>query len=188
MRKYPFILLLVLCSILVPSFTSAKTPIIIGPGMVIENNDIILNSEITNVKELENTIKSGVKKEIVFKLELLRSWRFWPDEYIASKKITRTIKYDNLRKQYLISSSDSSKIAEKVFMDFDNFKDWIFTVKDVNLANTKELEAGKYYIRVIVELRNIEQLPVVGFFINFIPEVEMSLVKESEPFIVKGGR
>ena len=188
MRKDLFILLLVLYSILIPSFTSAKAPKIIGPGMVIENNDIILSSGITNVKELENTLKSGVKKEIIFTLELLRSWRFWPDEYIASKKITRIIKYDNLRKQYRISSGDSSKITEKVFMDLDDFKDRVFTVKDVNLANMKELEAGKYYIRVIVESRNMEQLPVVGFFMNFIPEVDMSLVKESEPFIVRGSR
>jgi len=188
MRKNLFILLLVLCSILIPSFTSAKTPIIIDPEMMIEKNDIIVSSGITNVKELKNTLKSGVKKKIVFTLELLRSWRFWPDEYIVSKKITRIIKYDNLRKQYLISSGDSSKITEKVFMDFDDFKDQVFTVKDVNLANKKELEAGKYYIRVIVESRNMEQLPLVGFFMNFIPEVEMNLVKESEYFIVRDSR
>ncbi len=188
MRKDLFIPFLVLSLMLIPSLASSVTPNILGPEMKIENNDIILSSGITNVKELETTIKSGVEKEIIFTLELLRSWRFWPDEFIVSKRITRVIRYDNLREQYWISSRDGKNVIENNFMDYNSIKEWIFTVENINLANLRELEAGKYYIRVIVESRNREQLPVVGFFMHLIPEVEMSLVKESELFTVKGNR
>ena len=102
--------------------------------------------------------------------------------------ITRVIRYDNLREQYWISSRDGKNVIENNFMDYNSIKEWIFTVEDINLANLTELEAGRYYIRVIVESRNREQLPVVGFFMHLIPEVEMSLVKESEPFTVGNNR
>jgi hypothetical protein len=67
-------------------------------------------------------------------------------------------------------------------------KDWIFTVNEVNLANIKELEPSSYYIRIIVESKSIEQLPLIGYLMNFIPEVEMTLAKESKPFTIEGTR
>ena len=62
-------------------------------------------------------------------------------------------------------------------------KKWIFNVESVNLANTKELDLNDYYVRIVVESKNIENLPVVGFLKHFIPKVEMSLAKESQPFL-----
>jgi hypothetical protein len=188
MKTVFFILFLLLCFIPAPSYVTASTTAIIGPDMKIENNDIILSSGITNVKELETVIQSGVEREIIFTFELLRSWRFWPDEFIVSKKITRAIRYDNLREHYLMTSSDGTNTEEKRFRIYDRMQSLVFSVSDINLANIRELEAGKYYIKIIVESRNMEQQPLVGFFMHLIPEVEMSIVKESAPFTVGGSR
>ena len=67
-------------------------------------------------------------------------------------------------------------------------KEKVFTTGAVNLANIKELDPGSYYVRVLVESKNKEDPPVVGFLMHFIPEVEMRLAKESKSFIVRGDR
>ncbi|MEW6602174.1 MAG: DUF4390 domain-containing protein [Nitrospirota bacterium] len=166
------------------SRANAADPQIMGPDMKVVDNNIIVNLYVENVTELATSITSGVEKEIAFTIELLRAWRFWPDEFIVSKKISRVIKYDNLREQYMVSSYDGVSRSEKYFSSYTSVKDWIFTVNNVNLANVKELEASSYYIRIVVESKSLEQLPLIGFLIHFIPEVEMSLAKESTPFII----
>ncbi|MBI5665929.1 MAG: DUF4390 domain-containing protein [Nitrospirae bacterium] len=179
---------IILLAFIIPAWTAspadAIAPQIVGPETKVIDNNIIVNLHIDHVTELASPITSGVEKEITFTIELLRAWKFWPDEFIVSKKISKIIKYDNLREQYRALSYDGITRAEKYFSDYNAVKDWIFAVNNVNLANVKELELSTYYIRIVVESKSLEQLPVIGFLIHFIPEVEMSLAKESSPFII----
>jgi hypothetical protein len=178
------ILLSLISTVCTASFAEAVAPEIMGPDMRVIDNNIIVNLHIDHVTELATPIKSGVEKEITFTIELLRSWRFWPDEFIVSKKISRIIKYDNLRERYRALSYDGVTRTEKYFSDYNSVKNWIFTIHNVNLANVKELDLSSYYIRIVVESKSLEQLPLMGFLMHFIPEVEMSLAKESAPFII----
>ncbi len=186
MNKHFKFLVPVLISIFTVSNADALTPYIIGPDMDIINNDIIVNLSIDNVFELEKTIKSGIAKEITFTVELLRVWKYWPDEFVVSKKVAKAIKYDNLREQYWASYYDGVTRIENHFTNYNSLREWIFTVNHINLANIRELNPGIYYFRIIVESKSLEQLPLIGLLMHFIPEVEMSLAKESQPFIVKG--
>jgi hypothetical protein len=185
MKRYFIILLLMMCSILRTTSAIAATPGIIGPHMEIIDNNIIVNLSIDNVAELEKTIKSGIEKEIAYTVELLRVWKFWPDEFVVSKRIEKVIKYDNLRDQYRASSYDGVNRIVKHFNNYKTTKDWIFNINAINLANIRELDPSSYYIRIVVESKSLEQLPLIGFLMHFIPEVEMSLAKESQPFIIK---
>ncbi len=173
-----------LCAAPVP-IAYAVTPGIVGPDMKIIDNDIIVSLSIENISELESTIKSGIGKEIVFTVELMRACRFWPDEFVVSKKIDKIIKYDNLRDQYHASTYDGINRIKNNIDQYSAVKDWLFSAKHINLANIKELDPSSYYIRVVVESKSLEQLPFIGFFMHFIPQVEMSLAKESSPFIVE---
>jgi len=188
MIKKLFFPLLIVCSVLTHAIAGAAVLEVTGPEVEIKENNIIVNSGINNVKEFEATIISGVAKEIIFKIELLRSWRFWPDEFVVARKITRVIKFDNLRDQYLVSSHDGNLLVNKNFKDYNLMKERIFTTGAVNLANIRELDPGKYYVRVVVESKSTGAQPVMGFLMHFIPEVEMRLVKESKSFIVRGDK
>jgi len=167
-----------------PPFASALTPDIMGPDMKIIDNNIIVNISVANIPELEKTIKSGIGKELVFTAELMRVWRFWPDEFVVSKEVKKVITYDGLRDQYFASSYDGINRSEKTFIDQDTMKDWVSTAGPINLANIRELDPAEYYIRIIVESKSIEQLPLIGFLMHLVPEVEMSLAKESVPFTI----
>ena len=185
MIKKAYILLVTLFFILTATTLTDATPRIIGPDIRIMDNNIIINLSISDVAEIEKTIKSGIEQEIVFTVELLRVWRFWPDEFVVSKKIEKTISYDNLRQQYRASSYNGIDRIKMNFKDYDSMKNWIFNVNSINLANIKGLDPSKYYIRIVVESKSIEHLPIVGFLMHFIPEIEMSLAKESRPFVIK---
>jgi len=163
------------------SYSHALTPNITGYLQTV-NNDIVVNIAIANAAELETTIKSGIEKEIVFTMELIREWKFWPDEFVVSKKIRKTIKYDNLRDQFRTSSFDGITRTDKKFKNYAKVRNWILSVNEINLANVRELEPARYYIRVIVESRSIDRLPVMGLLTHLVPEVDMTIARESEPF------
>lgn len=188
MIKKLFFPLFIVCSVLTHAIAVAAPMEVAAPEVEIKENNIIVNSGINNVKEFEETIKSGVAKEIIFKIELIRSWRFWPDEFVVAKKITRVVKFDNLREQYHVSSDYGNSLVEQHFKDYNLIKDRIFVTGAVNIANIKELDPGKYYVRVVVESKGTEEPPLVGFLMHFIPEVEMRLARESKTFIVRGDK
>lgn len=187
MRRTAFTLFCALYLVLISSLSFAITPKIIGTLNTI-NNNIIVNISMTNIKELESIIKSGIEKEIDFTIELIRVWKFWPDEFVVSKKISKKIKYDNLRDQYWASSFDGVNLIKKKFKDYNSMRNWIFRVNAVNLANIRELDPANYYIRIIVESKSLEQLPVMGLLMHLVPEVDMSLAKESQPFYIGDNR
>lgn len=186
MTKFLVILISFTCSVLILFPAAALTAEILDPEIRIQDNNIIVNTGLTNIEKIETTIKSGIEKEIVFTIELFRVWNFWPDEFVVSKKIQRIIKYDNLRRQYLVSSYDGTSRIEKKIKDFNIMKTWAFTVNEINLANIKELETGNYYIRVVAESKSRELPRVIGLLMFFIPEVEMSLAKESQTLLYIG--
>ncbi len=180
-KKTPVILLsFVLFLFSFPS--KALTAEILGPEIRIQNNKIIVNTGLSNLEEFETTIMSGIEKEIIFTVELLKVWNYWPDEFVVSKKIQKTIKYDNLREQFLVSSFDGNSRDRRNFKSFNAMMAWAFMVEGIELANIRELEPGSYYLRVVVESKSRELPPVIGLLMLFIPEVEMSMAKESKPF------
>lgn len=173
------------CLILISSSATALTIEILGPEIKIQGNNIIVNTGLINTMEIEATINSGIEKEIVFTIELFRVWSLWPDEFVVSKKIQRIIKYDNLRGQYLTSSYDGTLQTEKSFKEFDaSMKNWVFMIDEINLVNIRELDPGNYYIRVVVESKSRELPHIIGLLMLFIPEVEMSLARESKAFTI----
>lgn len=184
MKTKIYIFYLTVFTMMTASLSIAASPGIIGSDVNIIDNNIMVNLSISGMKELETTIKPGIEQEIVFTVELLRAWKFWPDEFVVSKRIEKTIKYDNLREQYHVSTYNGINRVEENLKDYSSIKNWIFNVDAINLANIKELEPGMYYIRIVIESKSNEHIPIIGFLIHFIPEVEMSLAKESGPFVI----
>ncbi len=182
MKSAILIITLILCSLLAATSSSAAKPSIIGPSIEIIDNNIIVSLSIDDTDELESVIASGIGKEFIFTVELLRVWNFWPDEFVVSKTIEKTVQYDNLREQYIVSYDNGLTNTRVKFEQYADVENLLFSASNINLANIKELLPGRYYVRVVVESKSTEELPFIGFLMHFIPEVEMSLAKESLPY------
>lgn len=185
MKSIFFITFITACLIIPSASASLTKPIIKGPEVAFSNNNIIVNTGIDNVEGLEDLINSGIEKEIVFRIELIKALRLWPDEFVVSRKIRRYMGYDTLRGQYYLSWKEGGRLIIRYFDKFDEMEPFVFNVKMVNLMNIKGLDDGRYYIRVIVESKSKQPLRLMGILMYLMPEVEMSLMKESPLFEFK---
>ncbi len=182
MTRSSVFILSCICLVFISFPVTAFSAEISGPTVRIEDNDIFVDTGLSYLGELESTILSGLEKEFIFTIELFRVWNFWPDEFVVSRKVQRAVKYDRLREQFFTSTNDGTTKAYDKFKDFLVMKKWVFKIEDINIANVRELDPGRYYLRVVVESKSRELPQVIGLLMFFIPEVEMSLAKESQTF------
>jgi hypothetical protein len=182
MKNMLFILFFPLFSAFTSPAAFGAVPFITGPDVRIVNNNIIVKTSIADIADFEQIVKASIGKEIILTVELMRVWDFWPDEFIVSKKIRKVVKYDNLRDRYRTSWRDGITRTDRIVTDFNLMKNWILSEDFISIANIKELDPGNYYIRVVVESRSREKIPLIGLLMYLLPEVEMSLAKESQPF------
>lgn len=157
---------------------------ILDPKIEIHDNNILVSTGLIDLGEIEAAIRSGVEKDIMFTVELIRVWKLWPDEFVILKKIRTRVKYDYLRERFMLTFSDGKSKTSKMFKGINFMKSRAFMINNMEIANIHELEPGSYYLRVVAESKSRELPRVIGLLMLFIPEVEMSLAKESAPFTV----
>jgi len=149
------------------------------------NDQIVVNTGLALDEKTIGDLKNGISKEITFYIDLFRSWRIWPDEFIAGKKIVKTLRSDPVKNEYTATTFDGTTLIEKRFKRFDSMLDWTLTIKDLKLINAKELPLSEYYVKVTVESRLRQLPPIIGHLLFFVPEKDFKLSKDS-PSLVAG--
>lgn len=167
---------------------SANCQEISGPDVRLNNNDIYvtfsLNLDAKHIRE----IKDGIDKELRLYIDLFRVWRVWPDEFVLGKVFARTLKSDPIKGEYVATSLNGNVLTERRFRSFDSMLNWTLSVKDLKLANTRELEPGQYFVRITAESKIRKLPPVIGYFIIFVSENEFKIKKDSGIFTIEGNR
>ena len=152
---------------------------IIGPDARVVNEEIVVSTGLALDEKNLGDLKNGISKEITFYIDLFRFWRMWPDEFIAGKKIVKTLRSDPIKKEYTATTFDGTTLIEKRFKRFDSMLDWTLTIRDLKLINVKELQQSEYYVKVSVESRLRQLPPVIGYLLFFVPEKDFKLSKDS---------
>ncbi len=152
---------------------------ILGPEVRVANNEIAVSTGLSLDDKNLNDLKNGISKEITFYIDLFRVWKAWPDEFIAGKKIVKTLKSDPIKKEHIATSLDGSTLIEKRFKSFDSMLIWALNIKDLKLAHVKELQQADYFVRVTVESRLRKLPPVIGYLLFFVPEKDFKVMKDS---------
>jgi hypothetical protein len=119
-------------------------------------------------KKMESAILAGVPTTFTFVLELYRERKGWFDKKIAGTDIKQTIKYDNVKKIFYMSSTDAQQPAS--FQDFESAKKSMSELNGAILASVNDLQKGEtYYVKIKVKLDKV-RLPMnmeyVLFFIS----------------------
>lgn len=120
-------------------------------------------------KKMESAILAGVPTTFTFLLELYQERENWFGKKIYGTVVRQTIKYDNVKKIYYVSSAGAK--LQSGFQDFENAKKATAELNGVIVFPVKNLQKSKaYYIRIKAKLDKI-QLPMhmeyVFFFISF---------------------
>lgn len=176
-----FILYLTLSAFIVFS-SEALAMDIAGPNVSVSESYIIVSTSLNLGEKEMNDIKNGIAKEMIFYIDLFRVWQAWPDEFVLGKVITRTLKCDPVKKEYIATSFDGITLIEKRFQSCEPLSAWALSIPELKLTNVSELEPDEYFVKVSVEswLRRLP--PVIGYLLFFVRQKEFGISKDSRIF------
>jgi hypothetical protein len=175
-----FTLFLVFFSLLLSSLTASGSEIAVsGPEARVANGEIVITTGVVLDSRSLDDLKNGISKEITFYVDLFRVWKVWPDEFIAGKKLVKTLWCDPIKKEYIATSFDGATHIEKRFKTFDSMLNWTLNLKDLKLINVRDLQPSDYFVKVTVVSRLRKLPPVIGYLLFFVPEQDFKVLKDS---------
>jgi len=129
-------------------------------------DDLLLYLTVLNAfpPEIEETIHSGVPAAFSFYINLYRVRNFWPDREITEIEVTHTIKYDNLKKEYIVTRSweDNQPLAVK---SFEEAKKLMTEIDSLAIVSLDKLEKDKQYqIRTKAKLSKL----TLPFYLHYV--------------------
>jgi len=157
---------------------------IVGPEVTLQNNEIYVTTSLSLEEKYVQDLRNGIKKEFIFYIDLFKVWKVWPNEFVLGKSVTRTLKCDPVKSEFIATSYDGKTLIEKRFKSFESMMKWALSISELKLTNIKELEPGVHFVRITVESKIRKLPPVIGFFIVFLSENEFKITKDSQDFSI----
>ncbi len=125
---------------------------------------VYLNVEGAFTENMEKAILSGVPTTFSFFISLYKSRNLWFDKKIADVKATHTIKYNNLKKEFVVKRSwESGEPA--VTQSFEEAQRLMAEIDSLKIVSLSELEKGRHYqIRAEAELSKV----TLPFYLHYV--------------------
>lgn len=152
----------------------------------IEKGEITVSAELVHgfTPQVIVDLQNGIPKDFYFYFLLKKEQTGWFDEEILSRTIRYSIKFDNLKKQYLLTRRDGSLEEEILSESFPAAEALISKINHVRIAPLALLNPKRtYYVSVKAQMR-ASQLPLyLDYFLFFIPFLEIDTPwADSRPF------
>lgn len=174
-----------ICTLLLTAATHVHAASINGPEISTKNNVLSVSASVSLDEKYIQELRNGIQKNLYFYVDIFKRWNLWPDEFIAGRFIERTLQCDPVKGEYLATSHDGSVFIEKRFKSFESMLEWALSLGSLKMQRLRDLNAGKYYVRVTVESKIRKLPPVLGYFMIFLPENEFTIKKNSRSFSVE---
>ncbi len=117
-------------------------------------------------ENMKRAIDNGVSTSFTFFVKLYEVRNWWWDKGLADLKVSHEIKYDNLKKVYIVrlSSKDNKVVYIK---DFDKAKKLMSEIVGLKVTELRNLQRGNHYqISMMAELDKI-RLPFYFHYVFF---------------------
>ncbi|MBP7341679.1 MAG: DUF4390 domain-containing protein [Smithellaceae bacterium] len=167
------------CVVLFVAVAAVSAPVAaradINPRMV----DLLITSNTQNVllyarlvdcfkKEMESAILAGVPAVFTLHLDVYRERSYVWDKHIVGKEIKRTIKYDNLKKTFSITTNGMTQPV--VLPDFESAQKAMADLSGIIVIPISSLVRGNnYYVEVRVKMDKVRlpfSMEYVLFFVS----------------------
>jgi hypothetical protein len=113
-----------------------------------------LNVEGAFIEDINKAILSGVPTTFSFFITLNKVRKLWFDNNLADLKVAHTIKYNNLKKEFTVIRSESSKPV--VTQSFQEAQKLMSEIDRLKIVPLNMLEKGSHYqIRANAELDKV---------------------------------
>jgi hypothetical protein len=116
--------------------------------------------------DMQSAINNGVSTIFTFFVKLYEVRDWWWDKGIADLKVSHEVKYDSLKKTYILrlSSSDDKLVYVK---DFEQAKKLMSEIVGLKVTQLRNLQRGnRYQISMMAELDKI-RLPFYFHYVFF---------------------
>ena len=143
---------------------------------VVTNTEIRVSAELIRWMNpgLQKKIKRGIPKDLFYTILLKKRIPFWLDEEIHSETIRHTIKYDVLKRQYLITTGVGEKHSEVVIESYQKMIDLISKINNVKMTLSKRLRKRHiYYVSAKAEVKTSRLPFFLEYILFFIPVLEL---------------
>lgn len=115
-------------------------------------------------EKMETAISSGVPAAFSFYINLYRVRGFWYDKELAELKIQNTIKYDNLKNEYIVTRSWDAN-QQHVVKSFDEAKKLMAEIDSLKVIDLNQLQKGtRYQIRTKAQLSKL----TLPFYLHYV--------------------
>lgn len=163
-RKFYALLFICLC-LLIFTRLSAGTREIRFADILITNNagQILVYARATGcfTTSTEAAILAGVPTTLIFYLDLCQARPYWRDKRLARRIIKHTIKYDNVGKNFHLSSNNGLR-ESATFPSFENAKRAMAELNGVALYPFRDLAKEKsYYLNMKAKKHDRLHLPPI---------------------------
>jgi len=153
--------------------------IMIHPAMVFAQDAKLKNIIVTNTRDdlliyltvegafrenMETAISSGVPATFSFFVNLYQTRSFWLDKNISELKILHTIKYDNLKNEYIVERTWDGN-HQRVVKSFEDARKLMAEIDGLKVAELIRLEKGnQYQIRTKAQLSKL----TLPFYLHYV--------------------
>lgn len=125
---------------------------------------LYLNVEGAFREKMKSAILSGVPATFSFFISLHRRRSFWFDKELADLKITHTIKYNNLKKEFSVKRSWENG-DPLTTQSFDEAQKWMTEIDSLKIVPLSRLEKGGHY--QIIAKAELSKL-TLPFYLHYI--------------------
>lgn len=149
-----------------PCLSRAEDAILTNIIVTNTRDDLLLYLTVKNAfpAKIEETINSGVPAAFSFYINLYRVRSFWPDREITEIEVTHTIKYDNLKKEYVVTRSWEGNVPTTV-KTFEEAKKLMTEIDSLTIVTLQKLEKGRQYqIRAKAKLSRL----TLPFYLHYV--------------------
>jgi hypothetical protein len=140
-----------------PSLAWAEEPRITDVIVTNTRDDLILYFRVEGcfTTELEQAIMNGVPTTFTFLVALNQVRNFWKDRNLASLEIRHTVKFNNLKDEFIITRSENE--GEPIVVNsFSEAKRIMAEVENLSVSPLDRLESNHLYqVRIKAELSKI---------------------------------
>lgn len=124
--------------------------------------------------DITEAINSGIPTSFTYIVKLYKKRSFLPDDYIQTLKFNHTVKFDNLRKEYVITLHRGAFGVNDIVLkteDFEEMKKIMITANDLNFVPKKSFESGYTYrilVKAELDVVNLPLAVILDYMLFFI--------------------
>jgi hypothetical protein len=131
---------------------------------------VVIFAKVVNcfTKDMESAIMAGIPLTFTYYADFYQQRSFWFDKKLASKTVEHTVKYDQVKKTFFVSSGRGKEPS--THQDLNSAKEVMADLSSLEIVPIADLKKGvSYYVEIKAKLKRVElplHMEYVFFFVS----------------------